>query len=115
MHSSDHLIYWRVSKANAAAMAVWFVVIGLILASMGNAPAWSALYFVLAFPCGVWWGYRWLSDHLLAQRNHHVQTMSPARQVQLAPATTTPGSDASLFLPSTPDTPATPLQPDARS
>ena len=69
MHNADNLHFWRVSKAQAAQMASSFTVLGLVLAAVGVAPAWSAFLFILALLCGVRWYYRWHGDRKLAQRS----------------------------------------------
>src|SRR5258708_34874096 len=115
MRSADNPIFWRVSKANAARMARWFVVIGVAVAVVGAAPDWSVVYFALALPCGLWWFHRWYGDVQRAQQHHTVLNLPQAPQTQLAPAKTTPGNVRGLFLLDTPDNAETPSRPDVRS
>jgi hypothetical protein len=74
MRNAEDLHFWRVSKANAAQMASSFTVLGLVLAVIGAAPAWSAFLFILALLSGARWYYRWHGDRKLAQRSRALHT-----------------------------------------
>ena len=104
MHNADTRIYWRVSKANAAQLAILFAAACIAPEVLGIAPVWSVLPFVTTLLFGGWWVYRWFGDRRLAQTSLAIHTTHhTASQTHVQPPTTPPRPKPSQFyLPDTP-------------